>query len=268
MNFRFRTWLLPALLLTASAAPAHAGPDDDSIGPDRPGFAAGSGVVGTSRLQLETSVQWDRQRDDAIHERQVSTPTLLRFGLSPSFELRLETDGRDIVHDVDQASGERSTTVGYADTALGFKWRFAEQQGMRPSLALLGEVELPSGSRALRGRGARPAAYLPAGWDLDQGWSVQFMPGVATENDERGARYRYGFLALTLGKALNERWQGFVELAAPQLASGGHGGNQVAVDGGFMVRLSKDCQLDASLVRGLNRRTPDLSLAFGVSIRR
>jgi hypothetical protein len=81
MNFRFRTWLLPALLLTASAAPAHAGPDDDSIGPDRPGFAAGSGVVGTSRLQLETSVQWDRQRDDAIHERQVSTPTLLRFGL-------------------------------------------------------------------------------------------------------------------------------------------------------------------------------------------
>lgn len=268
MNFRSCSWLLPALLHVACAAPAHADPDDDSIGPDRPGFAAGSGVVGTHRLQLETSLQWDRQRGDDDHERQLSTPTLLRFGLSPSFELRLETDGRDIVHDVDQASGERTTTVGYADTALGFKWRFAEQQGLRPSLALLGEVELPSGSRELRGRGARPAVYLPAGWDLDKGLSLQFMPGVATENDERGARYRYGFLALTLGKELSEKWQGFVELATPQIASGEHGGTQAAVDGGFMFRLSKDCQFDASLVRGLNRRTPDLSFAFGVSIRR
>jgi len=267
-----RTSTLLHSLLCASlgllATAAHADPDDDPISPDRPGFAETSDVVGKGRIQLEAGLQWDRKRGDDLHEREFSTPALLRFGLAPAVELRLETDGRDIVHDSDPASGERSTTVGYADTALGFKWRFADQQGRRPSLALLGEVELPSGSRALRGRGARPALYLPAGWELDKGWSVQFMPGVATENDERGARYRYGFLALTLGKELNERWQGFVEVAAPQIASGEHGGSQAAVDGGFTYRLAKDCQFDVSLVRGLNHRTPDFSVGFGVSLRR
>jgi hypothetical protein len=261
-----RAALGAALLLALQAA--HAGPDDDAISPDRPGFANPPDVVGKGRLQLETSLQWDRQRTDDQHERTVSTPTLLRVGVSEAVELRLETDGRDIVHDVDPATGERTTTTGYADTALGFKWRLADQQGARPALALLGAVDLPSGSRDLRGRGARPAVYLPASWDLERGWSVQFMPGVATENDDRGARYRYGFLALTLAKELTERWQGFVEVAAPQLASGAHGGTQAAVDGGFSVRVSKDCQLDASVVHGLNRRTPDLSVAFGLSIRR
>jgi len=267
VHLSLSTAALCGILACAAIPAAQAGPDEDDISPDRPGFGATSDVVGRGRVQLETSVQWDRQRDDDVHERTFSTPTLLRFGVADSFELRLETDGRDVIHDVDPASGERTTTVGYADTSLGFKWRLADQQGMRPSLALLGEVDLPSGSRAVRGRGARPAVYLPAGWDLDGGWNLQFMPGIATENDDRGARYRYGFLALALGKELSERWQGYVEVAAPQIASGTHGGTQAAIDGGFMFRLTKDCQLDASLVHGLNHRTPDLGVAFGLSIR-
>lgn len=257
-----------SLLCVPALALADAGADADPISPDRPGFANPTDVVGKGRIQLEASVQWDRQRSDDLHERTLSTPALLRFGVSDTVEARLETDGRDVVHDVDPLSGERTTTVGYADTAVGFKWRFADQQGARPSLALLGQVDLPSGSRVLRGRGARPAVYLPAGWDLDRGWSVQFMPGMATDNDERGARYRYGFLALAVGKELSERWQGFVEVAAPHIASGAHGGNQAVVDGGVTYRLGKDCQLDASVAHGLNRRTPDLSVALGVSVRR
>lgn len=256
------------MLAMLAASGAHAGPGDDDISPDRPGFAQTSEVLGKGRVQLEASVQWDRQRDDDLHERTISTPTLLRIGVHPDLELRLETDGRDVIHDVDPATGERTTTVGYADTALGVKWRLHEQQGARPSLALLVEADLPSGSRPLRGRGVRPAVYLPAGWELENGWSVQVMPGLATENDERGARYRYGFLALTLGREIGERLQGFVELAAPQIARGEHGGTQAAIDGGITYRLGKDCQLDASLVHGLNGRTPDLSVAVGVSVRR
>ncbi|WP_296943107.1 transporter [uncultured Massilia sp.] len=259
---------LAAALHLCAAAPVQAAPDDDAISPDRPGFANPPDVVGKGRLQLEASVQWDRRRADDLHERAVSTPTLLRIGVGDALELRLETDGRDVIHDVDPASGARTTTTGYADTALGVKWRLAQQQGLRPALALLGEVDLPSGTRELRGRGARPAVYLPASWDLDAGWSLQAMPGVGTDNDERGARYRYGFLALSLGKELSQRWQGFVEVAAPQVARAEHGGTQAAVDGGVTYRLSKDCQLDASVAHGLNKRTPDLSVAFGVSIRR
>lgn len=32
--------------------------------------------------------------------------------------------------------------------------------------------------------------------------------------------------------------------------------------------VNKDCQLDVAVVHGLNRRSPDLGLAFGISLRR
>jgi hypothetical protein len=32
--------------------------------------------------------------------------------------------------------------------------------------------------------------------------------------------------------------------------------------------VNRDCMLDVMVVHGLNRNTPDLSLAFGISVRR
>jgi hypothetical protein len=256
-----------ALALSMSASIARAG-DDDSIDPDRPGFAESSKVVREGRVQLETSLQWERQRDDTEHSRTLSTPTLLRIGLNEAVELRFETEGRTIIHASEPGTGEHSTTAAYADTSAGFKWRFAEQKGNQPSLALLGEVMLPSGSGALRGKGARPALYVPAGWELDKGFSVEFMPGVGVDSDDDGRRYRFGFLAATLDKEISERLHGFVELAAPQIARAAHGGTRAVIDGGFTWQVSNDAQLDFSLIHGLNHRTPDLSLAFGLSIRR
>jgi hypothetical protein len=265
----FHPFLLAAcgLILSIAATNARAG-DNDSIDPDRPGFAESSKVVGKGRVQLETSLQWERQRDDTEHSRTLTTPTLLRIGLDPAFELRFETEGRTVIHASEPGTGEHTTTAGYADTSAGFKWRFAEQQGNQPSLALLGEVMLPSGSSSLRGKGARPALYLPAGWELEKGLSVEFMPGIGVDSDDDGRRYRFGFLALSLDKELGERLHGFVELAAPQISRASHGGTQAVIDGGFTWQVSNDAQLDVSLIHGLNHRTPDLSLAFGVSIRR
>ena len=267
MPSRFR--ILPALLCTLAACAAHAQSGDD-IDADRPSFAESAKVASRGRVQLEIGAQWERRRDDESHERTLFSPTLLRIGLGKDAELRFETEGRTVIHEVDPGTGERSTTAGYADTSVGFKWRFAEQLGAHPSLALLGELDLPSGSRALRGRGARPALFVPAEWELEHGWNIEFMPGIGIDSDEDrgGARYRYGFLAASLDKQLGERVHGFVELAAPRIARASHGGTQAALDAGFTYLLTRDCQLDAFVVHGLNRRTPDLGLGFGVSVRR
>lgn len=260
--------LLAAVLALACAAQsAHAG-DDDAINPDRPNVANSSQTVGRGRVQLEIGANWDRQRDDDLHARTLTTPTLLRIGLGESTELRIDTDGRSIEHDVDPASGMHSTTAGWADTSVGFKWHFADGEGARPSLGLIGEVALPTGSSALRGKGVRPQVELPAEWDLQHGWSLAVMPGLGSDSDDNGTRYGYGILAASLGKELTERAKGFVEVAAPQIARASHGGNQTQVDAGVSWLVNKDCQLDAMVVHGLNRNTPDLSLAFGVSIRR
>jgi hypothetical protein len=261
--------LIAAALCLPFAAAAAA--DDDTISTDRPSVAESSQVVGKGRVQLETGVQWDRQRDDTLHERTLYTPTLLRIGVGESTELRIETDGRTIVHDADPATGAHTVTAGYADTELGVKWHLKDQQQDRqmsqPSLGVLLHAVLPSGSRELRGHGLRPSLRLSAEWELPHGLSLGLMPGLAIDSDDKGARFGYGILAASLGKEFNQRLHGFAELAAPRIARASHGGTDAVVDTGLTYLLNKDVQVDAMVVHGLNRRTPDLSLAVGLSVR-
>jgi hypothetical protein len=257
--------LIAALCLPLAAAAVD---DDDSINPDQPGLVESSKVVGQGRLQLETGVQWDRQRDDGSHQRTLYSPTLLRIGLGESTELRIETDGRSVIHESIPATGVHTVTAGYADTDLGLKWHLADAQGEAPSTGVLLHATLPSGSSALRGHGLRPSLRVVTEWELPHGLALGLMPGLAIDSDDNGARYGYGILAANLGKEFSERVHGFVELAAPQVTYGSHGGTQASFDTGLTYLLNTNCQLDLALNHGLNRRTPDLSLAFGVSIRR
>ncbi|WP_322403203.1 transporter [Massilia luteola] len=245
---------------------AHA--DDDAINPDRPNVANSSQVVGARRVQLETGVQWDRERDDDAHVRTLTTPTLLRIGLSDALELRVETTGRTIAHASDPATGAHTVSAGWADGAAGVKWHLGDQDGMRPAVGLIAEAALPTGSAALRGTGFRPSLDVPAEWDLGSDWSLGVMPGVGRDGDDAGSHYTYGVLAASLGKAFSERLHGFAEVAAPQIARAAHGGTQSVLDAGASWLVNRDCQLDAMVVHGLNRNVPGLSLAFGMSVRR
>jgi hypothetical protein len=249
---------LTCLLAGILSLPA-ARADDDTINPDRPNVANSSQVVGSRRIQLETGVQWDRQRDLEAHVRTLTTPTLLRIGVSDALELRVETDGRTIEHASDPGTGVHTVNAGWSDLSAGVKWHLADQDGMRPSVGLIAEAALPTGSRALRGSGLRPAVELPVEWDLGHDWSLGVMPGVVRDSD-----VTYGVFAASLGKAFGERLHGFAEVAAPQI---GHG-TQALVDAGVAWLVNKDCQLDAMVVHGMNRQTPGFSLAFGVSVRR
>jgi hypothetical protein len=255
---------LSSLLFAAACGlplAASAG-DDDTISSDRPDFVESSQVVGKGRLQLETSLQWERDRAGGVTARTLTTPTLLRIGLGETTELRFETDGRTIEH----AGG--GTTAGYADTSVGIKWHTADQNGAAPSLGWLLHADLPSGSSALRGSGVRPSLRVAAEWELANGFGVGIMPGVGTDNDERGARRGYGILAATVGHDITERLHGFVELAAPRIARANRGGTQAVFDAGVTWLVTNDLQLDASVSRGLNGRTPDLGVGLGLSVRR
>ena len=260
---RFSSRFSSLFLAAACGLPlaASAG-DDDTISSDRPDVVESSQVVGKGRLQLETSLQWERDRADGVTARTLTTPTLLRIGLGETTELRFETDGRTIEH----AGG--ATAAGYADTSVGIKWHTADQDGAAPSLGWLLHADLPSGSAALRGTGVRPSLRVAAEWELANGFEFGIMPGVGTDNDERGARRGYGILAATLGHDITERLRGFVEVAAPRIARADRGGTQAVVDAGVTWLLTNDIQLDAAVTRGLNRRSADLGIGLGLSVRR
>jgi hypothetical protein len=265
---RSRHCLAACLLAALFVLPAAHADDDDTINPDRPDVTESSQVVGKGRVQLETGLNWDRRRDPDAHERTLTMPTVLRIGLSGTFELSVATDGRTIVHASDPTTGAHTTSADWADLTAGVKWHAADQDGARPSLGVIANVLLPTGSRALRGAGFRPMVAVPAEWDLGHDWSLALMPGIGRDSDDGGSRYTYGVLAASVTRAFGERLHGFAEVAAPQIARAAHGGTQLQADAGVSWLVNKDCQVDAMVVRGLHRNTPELSLAVGISVRR
>jgi hypothetical protein len=239
--------------------------DDSGIVTDRPDFVESSQVVGAGRFQVETSVLVERGRQDDGHTRTYSMPTLLRYGVGDTLELRIETDGRTVDRKTGMAGANDATSAGYADTALGLKWHVADDTGRMPSVALLLHADLPSGSGDFRGEGVRPSLRVAAEWELPAGLALGVMPGVGVERNASGSTYHYGVFGIVLGREISSTVRGFVEVAAPQIARPRDGGTVARFDTGTAWLLSAQCQLDAMLSFGLNRRTPDLALTAGLS---
>lgn len=255
-----RTAFLLALALMAQQAMAA---EDDEIVTDRPDFVESSNVVGKGRLQLETSVALERNRNAGTRERSVLTPTLLRVGVSDTLELRAETDGR-LRYRSDGPDGALRQN-GYTDTAIGLKWHARDEEGSMPSIGFLLHADLASGSRAFRGQGVRPSLRMAAEWELPNDYSLGIMPGVIRDRNEQGGHAVNGIFGIVLGKSWTERFRTFVELSAPQIARGKNGGTQATFDVGGAWLLSRNCQVDLAYSRGLTRETPDHYVTIGFS---
>jgi hypothetical protein len=251
-------------LLGATAARAA---DDDKIATDRPDFVESSEVVGKGRLQIETSIQGERNNEDGIRDKTYSTPTLLRIGVSDAVELRFESDGRIVAKSEDLASGASDTQRGYGDLSVGLKWHTRDGQGYTPSLGFLLHADLDSGSAAFRGNGVRPSLRMVAEWELPHDMSLGVMPGLAAETNDTGGRYASGIFGIVLGKEWNDRFRTFAEVSMPAIARAHNGGTEASADIGAAWLLNKNIQVDTALSRGLNRRTPDFTWTVGLSIR-
>jgi len=262
-----RSRIIPCLLAGLASGISSAHGAAGAIATDRPDFVESSNVVGSGRLQVETSVLFERDRDGVGRTRTWSTPTLLRIGAGDSVELRIETDGRAVT-EYSGAGQVRSTRSGWSDASFGVKWHVTDGAGAQPSLGILLHADLDSGSTFLRGQGVRPSARIVGEWELPGNVSLGLMPGMGIERNDGGTRYRYGILGLVVGSELGQGVRGFVELAMPRIARVRDGGSQASLDLGAAWLLSDTLQLDAMLAHGLNRRTPDLAFTLGLSFKR
>lgn len=261
-----RLCALLAVLLTFLVPPMASADDaQQTIVTDRPDFVESSEVVGRGHFQVETSVAVERNNANGIKDRAVTTPTLLRFGISDTVELRLETDGRVVFRTDDAATATRSTQRGYADTSIGMKWHVQDAAGSRPSVGVLAHVDLDSGSSEFRGNGARPSLRVAAEWDLPGEMSLGVMPGLVLDKNAAGQRFTSGVFGIVLGKALNDKVRTFAEIAMSQIARADNGGNVATFDFGLVRMLSDTWQIDTAFAKGLNNNTADWNWTVGLS---
>lgn len=240
------------------AAPLAA---QEPIATDRPDFVESSAAVGQGVLQLETSVATDWTRVGSATERTVGTPTLFRYGVTSTLELRLETEGyqRATLTGLD-------AVAGLADAAVGLKWHAADAQGLLPSTAFLLHADLPSGSRAFRTEGVRPSLRVVGEWELPAGFALGVMPGVVYDVNAVGDRQWVTLFGATVGKPVSERLRFFVEFTGEALPIGDVPA-VTELDLGTALLLSKDIQLDLSTSFGLSEAAADHALAVGFSRR-
>lgn len=237
-----------------AATLAHA---DDSIVTERPSFVDSGETVPVGVFQIETGVQ--NSHDGFSNE--LTLPTLVRWGVGENWELRLESD----VYDRSNADSPHYID-GWSNLVIGVKHHVGSAGDSGPSSAWFVDVELPSGASPFRGQGARPSARLVTEWDLPNDFSLGIMPGMKYDDGARG-RFLSGSFGIDLAKNFSDAAQGFIELAAPQIAKARDGGSQLSFDAGFQYRLGKDLQLDAAGNFGLNDRTPDVTYTIGISRR-
>lgn len=240
---------------------------EEAIATDRPDFVESSDVVGKGRFQIETSVSFERGREDDIKYTLRATPTLLRIGLSDALELRLETDGA--LRLSTEEAGVTTHTYGHADVAVGIKWHVQdgdEAQG-RPGIGWLLHVDTDTGSPEFRGDGLRPSLRMVAEWDLPHGYSLGVMPGVYVDSNEAGSRYVGGIAAAVLGKSITDKLRGFVELSGQQLTTKRNGGNLVTGEVGMAYLVTNSLQVDTAASWGLSKAAPDFSWTAGLSAR-
>jgi hypothetical protein len=248
--------LIPVAMLLCAGLTARA---DDAISPDRPDFTNGPDVMAAGRFQIETSGAWQRDKADGLTTRLRSTPTLLRLGVGHDLELRLDTDGWQ--------RQSNPAASGRGDLAVGFKWLMQDGDEARPGMGWLFEVKTPSGSGPFKGRGLRPTLSLLTQWELPAGYSLGTMAGLVTDRNDADQRYTAALLSASLGIPLGQGLHGFAEIAGQQLASTRNGGNLVTAGTGVAWQATNDVQLDTAVFRGLNRNTPDWAWTVGLSLR-
>ncbi len=242
--------------MAAEAACASATIDTD--GPD---FVESSEVVGKGRAQFEADAVADRDTRGAARITTLSAPVLLRFGVTDTVELRVETEGAQRVID---HNGAGATIDGTGNTALGVKWHAQDRDPAThtPAVSWILHFETPSGTGQFRGRGVAPSLRSVITWELPHDLALGFMPGIRFGSTPTGRRSASAISGLVLNKQWTDRLRTFVEISAPQIAHGVDGGVVMSWDAGAAYLMTRDWQIGVRGSVAANRNTPNNQLLF------
>ena len=241
-----------ALLFAAAALSAQ---EREPINADRPGIADGSQSVGRGVFQVELGVERDHFADVDVHL--LSTPLLLRYGLTAPLELRVEGNG--YAH----ATGPGGLSAsGWTPLSNGFKVHFLD----KPSLGVIARYFPASGSGDFKSEHPSADLRLAGDVDLNEKWSLNPNVGVVTRDDGDG-RFTAALAALTLQYNITKKFNVFVD-GALQSPEGRGGSAAVIVDTGAVWIVGNDTQIDVEAGWGARGQSPpNVFVGAGISRR-
>jgi Putative MetA-pathway of phenol degradation len=254
---RVLTWLgFTAIAWLASAVPASAGPacptGADHIVTDRPDITNSSLVVPTGSLQAESGINLSSRQGARLLD---GTNTRLRLGVVTCLELFV-----DLPSYVTAIRGGASS--GFSNLAPGIKWQLGPLPGEFDLSATAG-VGLPTGAKAVAGRGVQPYLQFPWSRELGAGWGVSgmFTTFFTPSDPNSNVTVEPTFV---IEKQIGAHADIFVEYIGDfrQHDSPGH-----LLNSGAAYRLTPAQQIDFHIGFGLNHNAPQMIFGLGYSFR-
>ncbi|MCI4670474.1 MAG: hypothetical protein MRZ79_20225 [Bacteroidia bacterium] len=199
----------------------------------RPGLFYGPYSMGKGMVAWESGVLY--QAFPQSREGFTAYPQLLRVGLSEALEIRAFLTfqengfGRLRIPRIDQI----------ALTDIGFRYRFTENKGSLPAIALEMIWATPWVSDAFQPRLVRPYAFISTDNSLSS--TLNLVTNFGLDMNNFGWT-PYGFFRLALVNSFTGELAGYVEVGGNQSELG----QLIQFDGGVTYMLTNDIQLDLS----------------------
>ncbi|MET0239760.1 MAG: transporter [Sphingobium sp.] len=273
-----KTIIIGALVfLSAPALAQQSGLQDSQRPPalrdlcsDRPGLNTPACTVDADHLQIELGIaSWTLdsqpdQREDMIEGSEI----LLRYGVTPTTEIRLGWTAYGHSRTRDRMSGEIEKTGGTGDVTLGLKQNFRHPDEAKTglALALLPYVTLPTGRDDIGAGDWGAGLIVPASYKINDIVSLALSPEIDASVNESGSGRHLAFgTAMGLQVNVTDALQLTPEV---QMVRDNDPDRHVTMTKAALslaFQPTKAMQVDVQAVAGLNPATPDVALAFGIS---
>lgn len=230
---------------------------------DRPDVTEASSTVGSGVLQIEAGYTYLQDRNGGTVNRSHSFPeTLFRYGTPVDWlELRFATN-------VSHQKAATNSFTGLEDLYFGAKLGLTLQDGVKPEMALVPQMTVPSGATALTSGKVLPGVNWLYGWDVTDvvttAGSTQFNFAV---DDNSGNTYTEWTQTWTVGYSLHDQIGAYTEWFAFVPHSSESAQTEHYANCGMTFKMTEDVQWDIRTGMGLNDAAADWFTGVGMAIR-
>lgn len=251
--------LLTAFVLLAVLA-ATAQTEKPEIVTDRPDQTEAPVLVPRGGLQVETGFVYEKDREQNVSTTNFTyNTTLIKYGVNENFELRLITEYLGEKGTVAEAPAYK--VKGFSPLALGVKIKLADEKGFWPQTALIGHINLKSGSAEFAPDYTAADFRFTFAHTLSDKFALSYNLGAEWDGESPEAALLY---TLSLAYVITDKLGVFIE-SYSFFPEGNKADNRA--DAGFTYKFSPVVQWDISSGVGLSSVAPDFFLSTGISFR-
>ena len=248
-------------------------PMEEPLVTDRPDFTESTDAIPVGHFQLDAGYSFTNDRESKNRTREHTAPEfLLRIGVVEDFELRIGWEGygwTDTQFQRETRRGRRVNrddwTQGANDLSFGFKYKFAEQDGLIPHLGVIGAITVPSGSTGVSSGDVDPGIVLLWAYDVSDTFSLAGNVGVGVPTDE-GDRFIQTSASLSAAFTLSEKLGAYIEYFGfypnTERSDAAH-----SVNAGLTYLINNNFQVDWRIGMGLNEEADDFFTGVGFAWR-